>query len=124
MHLFKTMDGDTLRRYCFLPHRRLGAAQHRSLTLIGYFSSLLQPMTGSSVRFSLAAVTPYIVPWSSVAVHVCNKALSPNHILYALNGTVVGLAAVDSSKVRTPSQWSLDFVSVVSMITCPNFFVP
>ncbi|PIK44355.1 hypothetical protein BSL78_18797, partial [Apostichopus japonicus] len=77
----------------------LGAAQHRSLTLIGYFSSLLQPMTSSSVRFSLAAVTPYIVPWSSVAVHVCNKALSPNHILYALNGTVVGLAAVDSSKI-------------------------
>ena len=47
----------------------------------------------------LCALTPYTVPWGSVGVHVCNADVPVSQIMYALNGSVVGLCKADSEQV-------------------------
>ncbi|KAJ8047129.1 Polynucleotide 5'-hydroxyl-kinase NOL9 [Holothuria leucospilota] len=81
------------------PKNPLGSkVLRRNMTLVGYLSTLFKPSLIGQ-KFRLSSITPYVVPWSSVAVHVCNHTISTNHILYALNASIVGLCAVDPSKM-------------------------
>ena len=47
----------------------------------------------------LKALTPYSVPWNSVAVHICNTEVPVSQLMYALNASVVGLCRADTRQV-------------------------
>ena len=70
---------------------------HRSLALLAYLSGSLSGMPGSR---SLNAVTPVEVPWSSVAIHVCDPSIPDYQLLYALNAAIVALCQVPSEEVN------------------------
>ncbi|MBN3307712.1 NOL9 kinase, partial [Amia calva] len=61
----------------------------RDLSLLGYFSQLQDPQPGP-VR-PLHCITPYQVPMSAVALRVTHCDVSPAHVLYTANGSLVGL---------------------------------
>ncbi|CAH1782633.1 unnamed protein product [Owenia fusiformis] len=70
-----------------------GAPDLRGFSLMSSFAA---PILSSFSR-SLTGVSPYEVPWSSVAVHVCNNQVPRSQILYSLNASVVGLCKLNTS---------------------------
>ncbi|XP_076340828.1 polynucleotide 5'-hydroxyl-kinase NOL9 [Tachypleus tridentatus] len=71
----------------------------RSMAVMAYLGKLQ-----NSVPYILPlnSFTPFRVSWATVAVHVCEDIVPVNHILYALNGSLVALCQVDSSQMKQP----------------------
>ncbi|XP_013788932.1 polynucleotide 5'-hydroxyl-kinase NOL9-like [Limulus polyphemus] len=71
----------------------------RSMAVMAYLGKLQ-----NSVPYILPlnSFTPFRVSWATVAVHVCEDNVPVNHILYALNGSLVALCRVDSSQMKQP----------------------
>ncbi|XP_046569145.1 polynucleotide 5'-hydroxyl-kinase NOL9-like isoform X2 [Haliotis rubra] len=71
------------------------AADHRNVTLLSYFCNALKPSQ------SLLSLVPYTMPWTALAVHVCDAAgLKPSKMLLVLNGSIVGLCAASLPEVK------------------------
>uniref|UniRef100_UPI00398E933A polynucleotide 5'-hydroxyl-kinase NOL9 n=1 Tax=Pristiophorus japonicus TaxID=55135 RepID=UPI00398E933A len=64
----------------------------RDLALLGYFSHLQPSDTGRPL--SLHSMLPYQVPFGAVALHVLHCDVTPSHILYAANASLVGLCRI------------------------------
>ncbi|XP_062889479.1 polynucleotide 5'-hydroxyl-kinase NOL9 [Mobula hypostoma] len=64
----------------------------RDLALLGSFSHL-QPLDIGH-PLSLHRMLPYQVPFNAVALHVLHCDVTPTHILYAANASVVGLCRI------------------------------
>ncbi|XP_066526144.1 polynucleotide 5'-hydroxyl-kinase NOL9 [Hoplias malabaricus] len=64
----------------------------RDLALLGYFSQMQSAEPGP-IR-PLHCFTPYQVPHSAVALGVTHCEVAPNHILYAVNASLVGLCCL------------------------------
>ncbi|XP_067873353.1 polynucleotide 5'-hydroxyl-kinase NOL9-like isoform X2 [Heterodontus francisci] len=64
----------------------------RDLALLGCFSQLQQSDTGHPLP--LHSLLPYQVPFSAVALHVLHCDVTPTHILYAANASLVGLCRI------------------------------
>ncbi|XP_067826270.1 polynucleotide 5'-hydroxyl-kinase NOL9 [Heptranchias perlo] len=64
----------------------------RDLALLGSFSHMQPSDTGRAVP--LHSMLPYQVPFSAVALHVLHCDVTPTHILYAANASLVGLCRI------------------------------
>ncbi|XP_078414103.1 polynucleotide 5'-hydroxyl-kinase NOL9-like isoform X1 [Cetorhinus maximus] len=64
----------------------------RDLALLGCFSQLQPSDTGCPL--SLHSMLPYQVPFSAVALHVLHCDVTPTHILYVANASLVGLCRI------------------------------
>ncbi|XP_064633023.1 polynucleotide 5'-hydroxyl-kinase NOL9-like [Lineus longissimus] len=75
-------------------HEKYKAADHRDLAILAYFSHVLPP---SVSLMNIHSIQPYVLKWSSVAVHVANAVVPQAQIMYALNATIVALCHADTS---------------------------
>ncbi|XP_012887095.1 PREDICTED: polynucleotide 5'-hydroxyl-kinase NOL9 [Dipodomys ordii] len=64
----------------------------RGLAVLGYLS-LLMPSVPKPPSF-LPSLTPYQVPFNSVAIRITHSDVPPTHILYAVNASWVGLCRI------------------------------
>lgn len=78
---------------------------HRDLTLFSYFSKNLE------LGMNLTSVTPFRIPWRSVAIHVCHTAIDKSQIMYSINGSLVALCHADltyAEKFDEDAPWIFD----------------
>ncbi|KAI7794149.1 polynucleotide 5'-hydroxyl-kinase NOL9 [Triplophysa rosa] len=71
----------------------------RDLSLLAYFSKMQSPEPGP--MRPLHCFIPYQVPHSSVAIGVVHCEVSPNHILYTVNASLVGLCCLSEKVAGT-----------------------
>ncbi|KAM4872277.1 polynucleotide 5'-hydroxyl-kinase NOL9 isoform 2-T2 [Thomomys bottae] len=64
----------------------------RGLAVLGYLS-LLMPSEPKPPSF-LPSLTPYQVPFNSVALRITHSDVAPTHVLYAVNASWVGLCRI------------------------------
>ncbi|XP_033647445.1 polynucleotide 5'-hydroxyl-kinase NOL9-like [Asterias rubens] len=74
------------------------ASDHRTMALLAGLSKL-QPSPLPQTPVVLSALIPLVLPWRCVAVHVTNGHVPLKQIMYALNGSVVGLCQADPSEM-------------------------
>ncbi|XP_078676622.1 LOW QUALITY PROTEIN: polynucleotide 5'-hydroxyl-kinase NOL9-like [Branchiostoma floridae x Branchiostoma belcheri] len=84
-------------------HTWFTASEFRSMALMATLSAL-QP---GPRAVPLNALTPRVVPWHSVAVHVCNADVPPAQIMYVLNASVVALCEAEDSQFSRLRQGAL-----------------
>ncbi|CAH1266211.1 NOL9 [Branchiostoma lanceolatum] len=84
-------------------HTWFTASEFRSMALMATLSSL-QPARGV---LPLNGLTPRAVPWTTVAVHVCNADVPPSQIMYVLNAGVVALCQADDMELSRLRQGAL-----------------
>ncbi|XP_019647321.1 PREDICTED: polynucleotide 5'-hydroxyl-kinase NOL9-like [Branchiostoma belcheri] len=92
-------------------HTWFTASEFRSMALMAALSALqpdcpVHPLNTSGV-LPLNALTPRVVPWSSVAVHVCNADVPPSQVMYVLNASVVALCQAGDSEFSRLRQGAL-----------------
>ena len=91
-----------LRQYRFTDNRKL-----RDASIMAHLGGAIpSPMYDSSLLIS--GIAPREVPWSQVALHVCNRHVTRSQILYAFNGTLVGLCVADKSEVCSLYYYGID----------------
>ena len=69
------------------------------MALLAYLSDL-QPSPLPEAPAALSSLTPRVLPWRCVAVHVTNGHVPARRVMYALNGSIVGLCQADPAEVR------------------------
>ncbi|XP_046342656.2 uncharacterized protein LOC124123529 isoform X1 [Haliotis rufescens] len=89
------------------------AADHRNVTLLSYFCDSLKPSQ------SLLSLTPYTVPWTAVAVYVCDAAgLRPSKMLLVLNGGIVGLCVATLPEVKVTGDLKPRLLKTLPVCQC------
>ncbi|XP_037091289.1 polynucleotide 5'-hydroxyl-kinase NOL9-like [Pollicipes pollicipes] len=74
---------------------------YRQLNTTAFVAALEQPDR------KLCQLIPMCVSWSSLAVHVATERLLPQHVMHAINGTVVALCRTEPDTWRRPDDGSL-----------------
>lgn len=100
---------------CVLPRKFITwtAADHRNVTLLSYFCDSLKPSQ------SLLSLTPYTVPWTAVAVYVCDAAgLRPSKTLLVLNGGIVGLCVATLPEVKVTGDLKPRLLKTLPVCQC------
>ena len=77
---------------------RLRANDYRDLSLMTHLCGNLDP------NVTLTSQTPYVVPWRSIAIHVCNMSLPWEQIMYSINAKLVALCHTDLQQVILSSR--------------------
>lgn len=91
----------------------------RSLNVCAYFSQFHQV---SDHPMPINCHTPFKVPWSAVAVFVCNETVPNHQVLYALNGSVVALSVCDPSLFHESVDKSLPkFLTEIPVCECVGY---
>ena len=72
---------------------RLRANDYRDLSLMTHLCGSLDP------NVTLTSQRPYVVPWRSIAIHVCNMSLPWEQIMYSINAKLVALCHTDLQQV-------------------------
>ncbi|XP_070558414.1 polynucleotide 5'-hydroxyl-kinase NOL9-like [Ptychodera flava] len=75
------------------------AANQRDMILLAY-PSQLQPEISRNVIKPMHHLTPYVLPWNSVAVHAVHCKVPERQIMYALNASIVALCVASNSQME------------------------
>ncbi|XP_037334905.2 polynucleotide 5'-hydroxyl-kinase NOL9 [Pungitius pungitius] len=92
--------------------------EHRELSLLAYLSQLQSPDPGP-VR-PLHSLTPYQVPHTAVALGVLHCEVVPGHMMYAANGSLVGLCCLGE---KVSSKGGAVLLSQTPICPCVGFGV-
>jgi hypothetical protein len=53
---------------------------------------------------NICSQKPYAIPWNNIYLRIMHEGVSSSQILYALNGTIVGLSIINTQHIKFKSK--------------------